>query len=67
MDNRTDKDLTGTTPAGGQQHGDSSGEGGSIDRPTDTGEPALRHPRPDTPGSKVEDQADQPGMSGDRK
>ena len=58
-----DPDVTGTTPAAGQQHGDSSGEGGSIDRPKEEAEPGLDHPRPDTPGSRVEDQADQPGVN----
>lgn len=54
-----DKDLTGTTPAGGQQHGDSAREGGTVDSD-------LHHPRPDTPGSRVEDQADQPGVTSGR-
>lgn len=57
-----DEDLTGTAPAAGQQHGDSSGDGGTADPPKDETEPGLHHPRPDTPGSRVEDQADQPGM-----
>ena len=57
-----DNDLTGTAPAAGQQHGDSSGEGGTADRPKGERESGLHHPRPETPGSKVEEQADQPGM-----
>ena len=60
MDTEVDKDLTGTTPAGGQQHGSSLGEGGNVGPPSE-GKP--HHPRPDTPGSHVEDQADQPGVT----
>lgn len=63
MDDRADKDLTGTTPAGGQQHGDSSGKGGSVGPESDDRQSGPSHPRPDTPGSKAEDQADQPGMN----
>lgn len=67
MDDRVDKDLTGTTPAGGQQHGDGSGKGGSIKHAKDEEPLERNHPRPNTPGSKAEDQADQPGMTGDRR
>lgn len=63
MTDERDKDLTGATPASGQQHGDSSGEGGSVDRQREDQESGLHHPRPNTPGSKVEDQADQPGVN----
>ena len=67
MDGAQDKDLTGKTPAAGQQHGDSSGDGGTVDRPNDRSDDGHHHPRPDVPGSRVEDQADQPGLSDDRK
>jgi hypothetical protein len=46
-------------PAAGQQHGSSTGAGGSVG--TAKGKP--RHPRPETPESKVEHQADQPGVT----
>jgi hypothetical protein len=61
-----DEDMTGTTPAGGQQHGSSSGDGGTVGtgKRSDDG---LRHPRPDTPESKAEHQADQPGVAVDRE
>ena len=61
MDQRRDDDLTGTIPAAGQQHGDSSGSGGTTDRTKDDVQAGSHHPRPDVPGSKLEDQADQPG------
>ena len=63
-DPRLDEDSTGTTPAGGMQHGSSSGEGGSVGRPApDEDQGPGHHPRPDTPESKVEHQADQPGVT----
>lgn len=62
--NETDKDKTGTTPAGGQQHGSSSGDGGNVGPPSDKTDDGAHHPRPDVPGSRVEDQADQPGLTG---
>jgi hypothetical protein len=62
MEQRSDKDHTGITPAGGQQHGDSSGAGGNVDAPSGK---RGHHPRPDTPESKVEHQADQPGVTTD--
>ena len=64
MNEKDDKDLTGTTPAGGQQHGSSSGEGGNVGRRANRDEKA-HHPRPATPGPRVEDQADQPGVTRD--
>ena len=66
MDRRRDDDLTGTTPAAGQQHGDSSGAGGTVEELGGEKERGLHHPRPDSQGSKVEDQADQPGMDNRR-
>ena len=66
MENRPerDEDRTGTTPAGGMQHGSSSGEGGNVGRPApDEDQGEGHHPRPDTPESRVEHQADQPGVT----
>ena len=69
MENATnapqDEDRTGTTPAGGMQHGSSSGEGGNVGKPGAVGEDQgpSHHRRPDTPESKAEHQADQPGVS----
>lgn len=60
MDTKRDEDRTGTTPAAGQQHGSSTGAGGTVGSPG-AREKGSGHPRPDTPGSRVEDQADQPG------
>ena len=47
------------------QHGSSSGEGGNVGKPAglDDDQGPGHHPRPDTPESKVEHQADQPGVS----
>ena len=67
MDSERDEDLTGSTPAAGQQHGDASGEGGTVDCPADNIGSNAHHPRPDTPGSRVEDQADQPGLNEDEQ
>jgi len=61
MSAERDQDETGTTPANGQQHGSSSGAGGSVDQ-AEKPSKELEHPEPDTPGSRVEDQADQPGL-----
>ena len=63
MDHVEDKDLTGTTPAAGMQHGSSSGEGGTVGKPSGRPDNEPSHPRPDVPGSHVEDQADQPGVT----
>ena len=66
MENRPnqDQDQTGTVPAGGMQHGSSSGEGGNVGRPApDEDQGDSNHPRPQTPESKVEHQADQPGVT----
>lgn len=69
MENRPnpkrDQDRTGTTPAGGMQHGSSSGDGGNVGKPAglDEDQGPGHHPRPDTPESKVEHQADQPGVT----
>jgi len=51
-----------SVPSSGQQHGSSSGQGGSVGLPEADGG-KLEHPRPDTPESKVEHQADQPGVT----
>lgn len=58
-----DPDDTGTTPAGGQQHGSSTGDGGTVGPPSDVDDDGPHHPRPDVLGSRVEDQADQPGVT----
>ena len=64
MTTSKDEDKTGTTPAGGQQHGSSSGEGGTVG-PGQRSDRDPHHPRPDTPESKVEHQADRPGITVD--
>jgi hypothetical protein len=61
MTTSKDEDMTGTTPAGGQQHGTSSGEGGTVGPSQRSND--QHHPRHDTPESKVEHQADQPGIT----
>lgn len=55
----TDGKTKDTVPAAGQQHGSSTGAGGTMGAPKDK----PHHPRPDTPESKVEHQADQPGVT----
>ena len=63
MINDEDQDRSSTMPAGGQQHGSSSGEGGNVGPPSDKPDGGTHHPRPNVPGSRVEDQADQPGAA----
>ena len=58
------QEQTGAVPAGGMQHGSSSGEGGTVGKPApDENQGPGHHPRPETPESKVEHQADQPGVA----
>ena len=54
---------TDSVPGAGQHHGSSSGEGGTVRSPSNARGEKLEHPRPDTPESKVEYQADQPGVT----
>jgi hypothetical protein len=54
---------TDSVPGAGQQHGSSSGEGGTVGSPDAARRGELEHPRPDTPESKKEHQADLPGVT----
>jgi hypothetical protein len=54
---------TDSVPGAGQQHGSSSGEGGTVGSPANAPGETLEHPKPDTPESKKEHQADLPGVT----
>lgn len=58
-----EEQTSDSVPGAGQQHGSSSGKGGTVGSPANAPGGKLEHPRPDTPGSKKEDQADLHGAT----